>query len=81
VILLFDVWRPELSAQERTLVQAMFSAIDAHSGQKPAWEISPGWEPTQARRLPLPSGRLFQIVDSCNLHPCFAHQREQVEDR
>jgi aspartate beta-hydroxylase len=39
VILLFDVWRPELSAQERTLVQAMFSAIDAHSGQKPAWEI------------------------------------------
>ncbi len=39
VILLFEIWRPELSAQERTLVQAMFSAIDEHAGQKPAWEI------------------------------------------
>jgi len=39
VILLFEVWRPELSEQERALVQAMFSAIDEHAGQKPAWEI------------------------------------------
>jgi aspartate beta-hydroxylase len=39
VILLFEIWRPELSERERALVQAMFSAIDEHSGQKPAWEI------------------------------------------
>lgn len=39
VILLFEIWRPELSDRERSLVEAMFAAIDAHSGQKPAWEI------------------------------------------
>lgn len=39
VILLFEIWRPELSERERALVQAMFSAIDEHSGHKPAWEI------------------------------------------
>ena len=39
VILLFEIWRPELSAEERALVDAMFAAIDAHSGQKPQWEI------------------------------------------
>jgi aspartyl/asparaginyl beta-hydroxylase (cupin superfamily) len=39
VILLFEIWRPELSAQERALVHAMFSAMDEHAGQKPAWEI------------------------------------------
>jgi aspartyl/asparaginyl beta-hydroxylase (cupin superfamily) len=39
VILLFEIWRPELSERERALVQAMFSAIDEHAGQKPAWEI------------------------------------------
>ena len=39
VILLFEIWRPELSAGERDLVNAMFSAIDAHSGEKPKWEI------------------------------------------
>ena len=39
VILLFETWRPELSAEERALVDAMFAAIDAHSGQKPQWEI------------------------------------------
>jgi aspartate beta-hydroxylase len=39
VILLFEIWRPELSERERALVQALFSAIDEHSGQKPAWEI------------------------------------------
>jgi hypothetical protein len=39
VILLFEVWRPELSERERALVQAMFSAIDEQAGQKPAWEI------------------------------------------
>ena len=39
VILLFEIWRPELTEAERELVCAMFAAIDAHSGQKPAWEI------------------------------------------
>jgi aspartate beta-hydroxylase len=39
VILLFEVWRPELSAEERKLVGAMFEAIDQHSGQTTAWEI------------------------------------------
>ncbi len=39
VILLFEIWRPELTEQERLLVQALFAAIDAQSGQKPSWEI------------------------------------------
>jgi aspartate beta-hydroxylase len=39
VILLFEVWRPELSERERELVQALFASLDANSGQKPAWEI------------------------------------------
>lgn len=39
VILLFEIWRPELTTEERDLVGAMFDAIDAHSGKKPVWEI------------------------------------------
>ena len=39
VILLFEIWRPELTEEERGLVSAMFEAMDAHSGEKPAWEI------------------------------------------
>jgi aspartyl/asparaginyl beta-hydroxylase (cupin superfamily) len=40
VILLFDVWRPELSQEERELVVSLFAAIDAHGGgKKPEWEI------------------------------------------
>jgi aspartate beta-hydroxylase len=39
VILIFEVWRPELTLNERELVRAMFGAIDAHSGEKPAWSI------------------------------------------
>ena len=39
VILLFEIWRPELTNEERGLVSAMFDAIDAHSGKKPDWEI------------------------------------------
>ena len=39
VILLFDVWRPELTATERALVTHLFEAIDAYSGTKPDWEI------------------------------------------
>ena len=39
VILLFEMWRPELTGNERELVRTMFGAIDQHSGRKPAWEI------------------------------------------
>ena len=39
VILLFEIWRPELSADERTLVSAMFEAIDRHGSGSPAWSI------------------------------------------
>jgi aspartyl/asparaginyl beta-hydroxylase (cupin superfamily) len=39
VILLFEIWRPELTGVERDLVSAMFAAIDAHTGRKPDWEI------------------------------------------
>ena len=39
VILLFEIWRPDLSAEERALVCAMFEAIDAGGGEQPAWEI------------------------------------------
>ncbi len=39
VILLFEIWRPELTEEERGLVNAMFEAIDAYSGHKPAWSI------------------------------------------
>ena len=39
VILLFEIWRPELTEEERRLVSAMFEAIDSHSGEKTAWEI------------------------------------------
>jgi aspartate beta-hydroxylase len=39
VILLFDVWRPELSNEERDLVAALFEAIDAHGGRPADWSI------------------------------------------
>jgi aspartate beta-hydroxylase len=39
VILLFEIWRPELTEEERRLVSSMFEAIDSHSGEKTAWEI------------------------------------------
>ena len=39
VILLFDVWRPELTEPERSYVVSLFEAIDAHSGKPPEWEI------------------------------------------
>ena len=39
VILLFEIWRPELTEEERRLVSSMFEAIDDHIGEKPAWGI------------------------------------------
>ena len=38
-ILIFDVWKPELSDDERRLVSAMFQAIDAYGAGRPA----PAW--------------------------------------
>ncbi len=34
VVLLFDIWRPELSAQERAEVTKFLGAISTYSGQK-----------------------------------------------
>jgi hypothetical protein len=39
VILLFDIWRPELTEEERRLVNGLFESIDSFAGQKPHWEI------------------------------------------
>jgi len=39
VILLFDVWRPELSSEEREFVAAMFEAIDEYGAASANWEI------------------------------------------
>ncbi len=39
VILLFEIWRPELTEAERGLVTSMFEAIDAAGGERPPWEI------------------------------------------
>ncbi len=39
VILLFEVWRPELTPREREQVSAMFEAIDAYGPGSPAWNI------------------------------------------
>jgi len=33
VILLFEIWRPELTVEERGLVSAMFEAIDAYNDE------------------------------------------------
>ena len=37
VILLFEIWRPELTQDERVLVGAMFEAIDGQSGAPSEW--------------------------------------------
>jgi aspartyl/asparaginyl beta-hydroxylase (cupin superfamily) len=39
VILLFEVWRPELSEEERRAVCALFEAIDLESGRVAAWDV------------------------------------------
>jgi aspartate beta-hydroxylase len=39
VILLFEVWRPELTNEERELVGTIFEAIDAHGGKQRDWGI------------------------------------------
>jgi aspartyl/asparaginyl beta-hydroxylase (cupin superfamily) len=37
VVLLFDVWRPELSEEERALVCAMLEAVDDYGGRGAEW--------------------------------------------
>lgn len=39
VILLFEIWRPELSPHERAQVSAMFEAIEDHQGGVGEWSI------------------------------------------
>ena len=39
VILLFEIWRPELTDEERRLVTAMFEAIEVYGGPKAALSI------------------------------------------
>ena len=38
-ILLFDIWRPELTAEERTSIVRLFQAIDSFEGVTPEWGI------------------------------------------
>jgi aspartate beta-hydroxylase len=38
-ILIFDVWKPELTEEERDLVAALFQAIDAYGPASPAWGV------------------------------------------
>ena len=39
VVLLFDVWRPELTEDERALVAAMFEALDASGESGARWHV------------------------------------------
>ncbi len=39
VVLLFEVWRPELTPQERALVTTLFEAIGRHQGGQQEWGI------------------------------------------
>ncbi|MGH7023528.1 MAG: aspartyl/asparaginyl beta-hydroxylase domain-containing protein, partial [Caulobacteraceae bacterium] len=38
VVLLFDIWRPELTDEERTLVSALLGAVASYGGQAGAWD-------------------------------------------
>jgi len=37
LVLIFDVWRPELSQMERELISAMLAAIDGYTGTRLKW--------------------------------------------
>jgi aspartate beta-hydroxylase len=39
VILIFEVWRPEITVAERQMLRTMFAAIDAYAGKRLQWEI------------------------------------------
>ncbi|MGH8261908.1 MAG: aspartyl/asparaginyl beta-hydroxylase domain-containing protein, partial [Steroidobacteraceae bacterium] len=36
VVLIFDVWRPELTSEERGLIEALMGAVDSYGGAPPA---------------------------------------------
>ena len=38
-ILIFDVWKPELTAEERDLVESLFRTIDAYGAKGAAWGV------------------------------------------
>jgi aspartyl/asparaginyl beta-hydroxylase (cupin superfamily) len=38
VILLFEIWRPELTAEERRLIAALLESADSYGGTRRAWE-------------------------------------------
>ena len=38
VVLLFDIWRPELTAEERRLVAATLGAVGSYAGKSAAWD-------------------------------------------
>jgi len=38
-ILIFDVWKPEMSEEERALVSALFQAVDAYGAGGQAWGV------------------------------------------
>ncbi|HEY2177957.1 MAG TPA: aspartyl/asparaginyl beta-hydroxylase domain-containing protein [Caulobacteraceae bacterium] len=38
IVLLFDIWRPELTVEERGLVKAVLGAVSSYSGQPAAWD-------------------------------------------
>lgn len=37
VILIFEIWRPELSEEERVLVTTMLEAVDSYAGRQVPW--------------------------------------------
>jgi tetratricopeptide (TPR) repeat protein len=37
VVLIFDIWRPELSEEERALVTTLLTAIDAYAPERASW--------------------------------------------
>lgn len=39
VILIFDIWRPELTEAEREMVRALFAAVDSYGGAGQAWGV------------------------------------------
>ncbi len=39
VILLFEIWRPELSLGERTLVSELLTSVDSYSKEKKVWDM------------------------------------------
>ncbi|MGV9007811.1 MAG: aspartyl/asparaginyl beta-hydroxylase domain-containing protein [Brevundimonas sp.] len=38
IVLIFDIWRPELSAEERGLVSTLLETLDAYSPGRAAWD-------------------------------------------